>query len=105
METSDDWQGDEAVGTARTLIVGARRMADAVALPGQDVLYEYRSAKIAEYIKKHPEYEKVVIALSGDVGFYSGAKGLLKAFGRKCRNHLRYIFCCLFYVEDWSFLG
>ena len=37
----------------------------------------------AEYIKKHPEYEKVVIALSGDVGFYSGAKGLLESFGRR----------------------
>ena len=71
-------QGNEAVEQA-DLIIGARRMADAVALPGQDVFYEYRSAEIAEYIKKHPEYEKVVIALSGDVGFYSGAKGLLKA--------------------------
>ena len=71
-------QGNEAVEQA-DLIIGAKRMADAVALPGQDVFYEYRSAEIAEYIKKHPEYEKVVIALSGDVGFYSGAKGLLKA--------------------------
>ena len=71
-------QGKSAVQHA-DLIIGARRMADAVALPGQDIFYEYRSAEIAAYIKAHPEYAKIVIALSGDVGFYSGAKGLLKA--------------------------
>lgn len=71
-------QGRHAVEQA-DLIIGARRMADAVALPGQDVFYEYRSNVIAAYIREHPEYARIVIALSGDVGFYSGAKGLLKA--------------------------
>ena len=71
-------QGRRAVEEA-DLIIGARRMADAVALPGQDILYEYRSSEITKYIRKHPEYERIVIALSGDVGFYSGARGLLKA--------------------------
>ncbi len=33
--------------------------------------------KIVEYIKTHPEYRTVAIALSGDVGFYSGAKKLI----------------------------
>ena len=42
-------QGNEAVEQA-DLIIGARRMADAVALPGQDVFYEYRSAEITEDI-------------------------------------------------------
>lgn len=70
-------EGQKAVEDA-DLIIGAKRIADAVALSGQDVFYEYRSAEIAKYIKTHPEYEKVVIALSGDVGFYSGAKGLLE---------------------------
>lgn len=63
------------------LIIGAKRMADAVRLPGQDVLYEYRSGEIADYIRSHPEYSKIVIALSGDVGFYSGAKRLLELLG------------------------
>ena len=71
-------QGRRAVEEA-DLIIGARRMADAVALPGQDILYEYRSSEITKYIREHPEYERIVIALSGDVGFYSGARGLLKA--------------------------
>ena len=49
------------------LLIGARRMTEAVQKPGQAVLHEYRSEKIAEYIKAHPEYRTVAIALSGDV--------------------------------------
>ena len=59
------------------LLIGAKRMAEAVQKPGQRVLHEYRSEKIVEYIKAHPEYRTVAIALSGDVGFYSGAKKLV----------------------------
>ena len=73
-------EGREAVRNA-DLIVGARRMVDAVRLPGQDFLYEYRSKEIAEYLIAHPEYTKVVVALSGDVGFYSGAKKLVELLG------------------------
>ena len=73
-------EGREAVRNA-DLIVGARRMVDAVRLPGQDFLYEYRSREITEYLAEHPEYTRVVIALSGDVGFYSGAKKLVELLG------------------------
>lgn len=72
--------GQEAVRNA-DLIVGAKRMVDAVRFVGQDFLYEYRSKEIAEYLKTHPEYTKVVVALSGDVGFYSGAKKLAELLG------------------------
>ena len=59
-------------------------MADSIREPGQPVVYEYRSDVIGAYIKSHPEYENIVIALSGDVGFYSGAKKLLDVLnGRK----------------------
>ena len=75
-------QGRKAIEQAE-LIIGARRMVDAVALPEQDIFYEYRSTEIAAYIQQHPEYTRVVIALSGDVGFYSGARGLLKALKGK----------------------
>lgn len=73
-------QGKEAVEKA-DLIIGAKRMADAVRLSHQDFLYEYRSEEIAAYIRNHPKYRKIVIALSGDVGFYSGAKKLLQLLG------------------------
>ncbi len=59
------------------LIIGAKRMVRAAALPGQDTFYSYRSEEIAAYIKEHPEYRKIAVVFSGDVGFYSGAKKLL----------------------------
>lgn len=73
-------EGKQAVEKA-DLIIGARRMADSVALPGQKVFYEYRHQEIVSYIDAHPEYEHVVVALSGDVGFYSGAKKLIDSLG------------------------
>ena len=39
----------------------------------------YLSQQIVEYIHSHEEYGNIVIALSGDVGFYSGAKKLVDA--------------------------
>lgn len=64
------------------LVIGAGRMVDAVKLPHQDTCYEYKSEAILDYIEKHPEYEKIAIVLSGDVGFYSGARKLLDADAR-----------------------
>ena len=59
------------------LLIGAQRMVKN-ARPGQDVFIEYNAEKIAQYIKDHPEYGNITIALSGDAGFYSGAKNLLE---------------------------
>lgn len=67
------------------LLIGARRIVDAVRLPGQEVYYEYRSSEIVSYIQNHPEYEKITVVLSGDVGFYSGAKKLLPLLGEQTR--------------------
>lgn len=59
------------------LLIGAGRMAEAAKSPGQQVLQEYRADKILEYLLEHPEYEKIAVALSGDVGFYSGCRSLI----------------------------
>ena len=69
-------EGKKAFDEAE-LLIGAKRMTEAVQRPGQMVLHEYRSDKIVEYIKAHPQYRTVAIALSGDVGFYSGARKLI----------------------------
>ena len=69
-------EGKKALNEAE-LLIGAKRMTEAVQNPGQMVLHEYRSEKIVEYIREHPKYRTVAIALSGDVGFYSGAKKLI----------------------------
>lgn len=69
-------QGKNSLDQA-DLLIGARRMVDSVRRPDQDVFIEYRSQEIKDYIDSHPEYDNIVIVLSGDVGFYSGAKKLL----------------------------
>ena len=61
------------------LVIGAKRMLEAVDTSGKDVYAEYRSDLIADYIDSHPENRDVAILLSGDVGFYSGATKLLSA--------------------------
>lgn len=63
------------------LIIGAKRMTESVAVPGQPVWAAYDPVKIRDYIKEHPEYEHIAVALSGDVGFYSGARKLLQVLG------------------------
>ena len=73
-------QGKNSLDQA-DLLIGARRMVDSVKRPGQDVFVEYRSQEIRDYIDAHPEYDNIVIVLSGDVGFYSGARRLISAFG------------------------
>ena len=59
------------------LLVGAKRMLEAVDSTGKDTLTEYRSDVIARYLDENPRYRNVAVLLSGDVGFYSGATGLL----------------------------
>ena len=64
------------------LLVGAKRMLEAVDSTGKDVLTEYRSDIIARYLDENPRYRNVAVLLSGDVGFYSGATGLLGKLDR-----------------------
>lgn len=80
-------QGKNSLDQA-DLLIGARRMVDSVKRPGQDVFIEYRSQEIKDYIDSHPEYNNIVIVLSGDVGFYSGAKKLLDVLqqNRQCQG-------------------
>lgn len=49
---------------------------------------EYDGRRIAEYLAAHPEYRRIAILVSGDVGFYSGARGLQDAFpGERITYH------------------
>ena len=52
---------------------------------GLQMQWHFRGRKffreIVDYIQNHPEYSNIVVALSGDVGFYSGARKLVELFG------------------------
>lgn len=58
-------------------IIGAKRMVEAVAERGQAVHYAIAPEAIAGFILEHREYRRFAVAMSGDVGFFSGAKKLL----------------------------
>ena len=58
-------------------IIGAKRMVEAVAEKGQAMHHAISPEEITSFIGQHPEYCRFVIAMSGDVGFFSGTKKLL----------------------------
>ncbi len=66
----------EAVREAGCLI-GARRMLEIFAKDGKPSFEAIAPEKIADLIKGHPEYGSFAVLMSGDTGFYSGAKKLL----------------------------
>lgn len=66
------------------LLIGAKRIVESVR-ERQDVVYEYDAERIFAYIKEHNEYRRIAVVMSGDTGFYSGAKRLMGMPGIKAR--------------------
>lgn len=79
-------QAEKAISDADCLI-GARRMLDAVALPGQLCCEAIAPEKIVEAIHAHPECRRFTVVMAGDVGFFSGTKKLLPMLG-DCKTEL-----------------
>lgn len=68
------------------LLIGARRMLEAAGHTEKAVYCDYDAGRIAGYIAAHPEYVRIAVLLSGDIGFYSGAKKLYEALsGSGCQ--------------------
>lgn len=59
-------------------IIGAGRVLEALASWEKPVFQSYQAEEIHAWITSHSQEKQVVIALSGDPGFYSGAKKLLQ---------------------------
>lgn len=68
--------GKEACENA-DVILGAARMTEALSCFGKESLPIYQPEAVVEYIRNHPEKKCIVVAFSGDIGFYSGTKKLL----------------------------
>ena len=68
-------EASEAISKAECLI-GAARMVEA-ARPDQTVFEAVAPDAIADFIGKHNEFSRFAVLMSGDVGFFSGAKKLL----------------------------
>lgn len=78
----------EAAETIRNadILFGAKRILESVEhMPDllrddQERVEEYRSAQIAKYLSTRTNLTRIVILMSGDVGFYSGARLVQDAF-------------------------
>ena len=54
------------------VILGAKRMTDALKALGRPAFCAYRGEEILAFLNGQMQYRKVAVALSGDPGFYSG---------------------------------
>ena len=61
---------------AAECVIGAKRMVEATA-GGRPFLVSMDHTEIVGFIHAHPEYREIAVVMSGDTGFYSGAKKLL----------------------------
>lgn len=62
------------------VLIGAERMLETMKELAKPTYQAYLPDQIGRFLEEHPEYERAAILLSGDVGFYSGAKKLLDRF-------------------------
>ena len=67
-------------------VIGAARMLEAVSGYGKPAFEAVAPGDILNTIEAHPEFPRVAVVMSGDTGFYSGAKKLLPLLeGRRVR--------------------
>lgn len=68
-------RGKELISNSPVLI-GARRMVDSFKIDNQQVVHAIAPDEILTWIEEHTEIEKAAVLMSGDLGFFSGAKKL-----------------------------
>ena len=61
---------------ASQIVIGARRVIESIKELVRETLITTDNEEIALFIESKTEYQNIVVAFSGDIGFYSGAKRL-----------------------------
>lgn len=61
---------------ASDAIIGAKRVIDGCKSYGKPCYSGFTASDIIEVLQKNPEYQRIAVVMSGDIGFYSGAKKL-----------------------------
>lgn len=64
-------------------VIGAKRLLQGTMFASKKKFEEIETQKIAEIIDNHKELTNITVVMSGDTGFYSGAKGLLDKIGKR----------------------
>lgn len=81
------------------IIIGAKRMVSLFADQGKNCFISHRREEVEQYLEQNPQYRHVLVAFSGDIVFYSGAKAFLDPWKG-------YRVCCLSGISSLSyFLG
>lgn len=57
-------------------VIGSQRLLDAVAFAGKPTFSSFRGAEMKEFAQTHPEYQNLLVLVSGDLGFYSAGEAL-----------------------------
>lgn len=59
------------------VLIGAKRILEICrGYENKPFFVSYRREEICAFLREHPEYETAALVYSGDIGFYSGAKGM-----------------------------
>lgn len=58
------------------VIIGAKRLTESYKGWNKPIYNSFLAKDIIEILKQNPEYQRIAVVMSGDVGFYSGAKKL-----------------------------
>ncbi len=70
-------EAKEAISEA-DVVIGAKRMLESSDVRDRPTYEGYLPNDVMDFIGSNPKYKRIAVLLSGDVGFYSGAKGLIK---------------------------
>lgn len=65
-------------------IIGASRILDSVKGLEKPCFQSYLPGEIHQWMEEHEEYHTIAVVLSGDCGFYSGARKLTEEFEEYC---------------------
>lgn len=72
----------EKVCKQADVLIGADRILKTLEQFQKPMFASYQATEICEFINRQEAYQRIVIALSGDTGFYSGAKNLISMLGK-----------------------
>ena len=89
-------------------VVGAGRMVEALDSYGKPSFASYKNQEILDWIIKHPQYRRIAVAFSGDLGFHSRAPDTGSPFEKTELDHplsSRYFIAHLSGRPPWHFLG
>ncbi len=64
-------------------LIGAGRMLESIPFGPKERLAQFSPQPIVRFLQEHLQFEHICVAMSGDVGFYSGAKKLAEALGEE----------------------